>query len=191
MEGSKLNWQMKPDSCCHISGVLDLKSSQGCFDTVLCLHFPVVLENPLERKQQIIQYRNRSSEGLKKLRCTVQNFAAKPNLAVRSCFLWMIFSIASYKLAYHAGNPRVNSTSGTKCASGCPFTIYPFTISTAFYQALLTCPALSFLCAQVLFQTFSLFLPASSPWRLFRLFLGIPVCSWVLHCLKIGLHCGI
>lgn len=61
MEGSKLNWQMKPDSCCPISGVLDLKSSQGYFNTVLCLLFPVVLEDPLGRKQQIIQYRNRSS----------------------------------------------------------------------------------------------------------------------------------
>lgn len=60
MKGSKLNWQTKPDSCCHISGVLDLKSSQGCFNTILCLHFPVVLEDPLGRKQQIIQYRNRS-----------------------------------------------------------------------------------------------------------------------------------
>lgn len=177
---------MKPDSCCHISGVLDLKSSQGCFNTVLCLHFQVVLEDILERKEQIIQYRNRSSEGLKNLRCTVQSFAAKPNLTVRNFFLWMSFSIASYKLAYHAGNPGVNSSSGTKCAFGCPFTI-----SAAFYQALLTCPALSFLFAQVLFQTFSLLLSASSPWSFFRLYIGIPIFFWVLHCLNTGLHCGL
>lgn len=124
MEGSKLNWQMKPDSCCHISGVLDLKSSQGCFNTVLCLRFPVVLADPLGRKQQIIQYRNRSSEELKNLRCTVQGFSAKSNLAVSSCFLWITFSIPSYKLVYHVGNPGVNSSSGTKCASGCPHPCY-------------------------------------------------------------------
>lgn len=64
-------------------------------------------------------------------------------------------------------------------------------IPVAFYQALLTCPALSFLSAQVLFQTFSLPLPAYSSWRPLRLCLGIPAYSWMLHSLHIGLHCGI
>lgn len=121
MGGSKLNLQMETNFCRYISGVLDLKSSWGCFNKILCMQFPVVLEDLLGRKQQISQYMHRSSEALKNLRSTVWRFVIQPSSAVSSCILWMTcpFPVASYKLASHGGNLGVHSSSGTKCASGC------------------------------------------------------------------------